>query len=161
MAAPATCPVALRARIRRCRFAHPLPIMVVIVARETAMETELDAGGGVLGWMCTGSSRRSRSGRAGWCVRPAGSPPPPEGVRAFVSTRCYRLRDRRSSKALNYLWALELFVRSMLCEPSIAGAASLDFNDEIHLRGPASLGAWAEVVKLDEASGWDFQAAGS
>ena len=25
MAAPATCPVALRARIRRCRFAHPLP----------------------------------------------------------------------------------------------------------------------------------------
>src|ERR687890_895506 len=44
MAAPATCPVALRARIRRCRFAHPLPIMVVIVARETAMETESSAG---------------------------------------------------------------------------------------------------------------------
>src|SRR5919107_1930474 len=44
MAAPATCPVALRARIRRCRFAHPLPIMVVIVARETVMETELSAG---------------------------------------------------------------------------------------------------------------------
>src|SRR3954447_15885933 len=43
MAAPATCPVALCARIRRCRFAHPLPIMVVIVARETTMETESSA----------------------------------------------------------------------------------------------------------------------
>src|SRR3954452_3324451 len=43
MAAPATCPLALRARIRRRRFAHPLPIMVVIVARETTMETESSA----------------------------------------------------------------------------------------------------------------------
>src|SRR5207237_5519734 len=34
---------ALCARIRRCRFAHPLPIMVVIVARETTMETESSA----------------------------------------------------------------------------------------------------------------------
>ena len=40
MAAPATCPVALCARIRRCRFAHPLPIMVVIVGGRTAMQTD-------------------------------------------------------------------------------------------------------------------------
>jgi hypothetical protein len=38
MAAPATCPVALRARIRRCRFAHPLPIeKVPFVERGNAM----------------------------------------------------------------------------------------------------------------------------
>src|SRR5262245_1778150 len=38
MAAPATCPVALRARIRRCRFAHPLPIeKVPFVGRGNAM----------------------------------------------------------------------------------------------------------------------------
>src|SRR3954468_13908934 len=40
MAAPATCPVALRARIRRCRFAHPLPSMVMIVGGRTAMQTD-------------------------------------------------------------------------------------------------------------------------
>ena len=38
MAAPATCPVALCARIRRCRFAHPLPIeKVPFVERGNAM----------------------------------------------------------------------------------------------------------------------------
>jgi transposase len=42
MAAPATCPVALCARIRRCRFAHPLPIMVVIVRGRSAMETQTE-----------------------------------------------------------------------------------------------------------------------
>src|SRR5262252_4976732 len=37
MAAPATCPVALRARIRRCRFAHPLPIHCRTRGRRMAM----------------------------------------------------------------------------------------------------------------------------
>src|SRR6266704_7159770 len=37
MAAPATCPVALCARIRRCRFAHPLPICSRAVEGRTAM----------------------------------------------------------------------------------------------------------------------------
>jgi len=39
MAAPATCPVALRARIRRCRFAHPLPIHWKARGREETVAT--------------------------------------------------------------------------------------------------------------------------
>ena len=39
MAAPATCPVALRARIRRCRFAHPLPIHWKAHGREETVAT--------------------------------------------------------------------------------------------------------------------------
>src|SRR5919107_1526084 len=86
MAAPATCPVALRARIRRCRFAHPLPIMVVIVARETVMETELSAGSErrCIGLDVHREFAQVAVWQGGLVIQAGRFATTPEGVRAFA-----------------------------------------------------------------------------
>src|SRR3954470_5419780 len=112
MAAPATCPVALRARIRRCRFAHPLPIMVVIVARETAMETESSAGSRR---RCIGLDVHREFAQVaiwqGGLVTQAGRfATTPEGVRAFADG--LGPADEVALEATGNTWAIATLLAS-------------------------------------------------
>src|ERR687890_1237412 len=112
MAAPATCPVALRARIRRCRFAHPLPIMVVIVARETAMETESSAGSRR---RCIGLDVHREFAQVaiwqGGLVTQAGRfATTPEGVRAFAEG--LGPADEVALEATGNTWAIATLLAS-------------------------------------------------
>src|SRR3954451_24690930 len=82
MAAPATCPVALRARIRRCRFAHPLPSMVMIVGGRTAMQT--DAARRCIGLDVHREFAQVAIWQNGLVTQAGRFATTPEGVRAFA-----------------------------------------------------------------------------
>src|SRR4051795_11160121 len=82
MAAPATCPVALRARIRRSRFAHPLPSMVMIVGGSTAMQT--DAAPRCVGLDVHREFAQVAIWQNGLVTHAGRFAPAPEGVRAFA-----------------------------------------------------------------------------
>ena len=70
---------------------------------------ETDWRGGVSGWMCTGSSRRSRSG--GWSGDPGGLVRyHPEGVRAFADG--LGPADEVALEATGNTWAIATLLAS-------------------------------------------------
>src|SRR5919107_5354373 len=108
MAAPATCPVALRARIRRCRFAHPLPIMVVIVGGRTAMQT--DTARRCIGLDVHREFAQVAVGQGGLVTQAGRFATTPEGVRAFAD----RLgpADEVALEATGNTWAIATLLAS-------------------------------------------------
>src|SRR4051812_14580417 len=108
MAAPATCPVALCARIRRCRFAHPLPIMVVIVARENG---DADRHGAAVHRAGCAPGVRAGRGVAGRVGAQAGRfATTPEGVRAFADG--LGPADEAALEATGNTWAIATLLAS-------------------------------------------------
>jgi transposase len=116
MAAPATCPVALCARIRRCRFAHPLPIGNSRSWKgETAMvgTKPLDASGS--GRRCIGLDvHRDFAQVAIWqdgVVTQVGKfATTPEDVRAFADS--LTSKDEVALEATGNTWAIATLLGS-------------------------------------------------
>src|SRR5215217_3972585 len=108
MAAPATCPVALCARIRRCRFAHPLPIMVVIVRGRTAMQ--IDAARRCIGLDVHREFAQVAIWQGGLVCQAGRFATTPEGVRAFAEGR--GPADEVALEATGNTWAIATLLAS-------------------------------------------------
>src|SRR5512140_2290675 len=107
MAAPATCPVALCARIRRCRFAHPLPIRCRLRPREKGMD---GTGRRCIGLDVHGDFAQVAIWQAG-LVRQAGTfATTPEGVREFAAG--LGPADEVALEATGNTWAIATLLAS-------------------------------------------------
>src|SRR4029453_13483008 len=96
------------ARIRRCRFAHPLPIMVVIVRGRTVVQTQTQR-------RCIGLDVHREFAQVaiwqGGRVTQGGRfPPPPEGVRAFAED--LGPADEVALEATGNTWAIATLLAS-------------------------------------------------
>ena len=109
VAAPATCPVALRARIRRCRLPAGSPAVV-----NDAEEDEVrDAREGDRVGRAPASSARSRSPRTVRCARRAGSQTTPEQLELFAQS--LGADDRVALEVTGSAWEI-----ARILEPHVA-----------------------------------------
>ena len=96
VAAPATGPVALRARIRRCRLPTGSPARPADSEEERGESDRL--------WMCIATSARSRSSRRAGCARPGGSRPHREALELFAQS--LDPRDHVALEVTGNAWAI-------------------------------------------------------